>query len=424
MNHRLLPLALVACATFVSLARLQADADAERRAADIHERVLTLDTHIDTPIVMRRPGFDVGHRHDVWRDQSQVDIPRMEEGGLDAAFFVVYLGQGPRTFQGRQRAREQAREIFSLIHEMVEEHADVFELALTADDAERTRSAGKRAIYIGIENGYVLGRDLDTLQEFFDLGARYVTLAHTRNNDICDSSTDPNGPEHGGLSPFGRLVVQEMNRLGMMVDISHISDDAALQAIELSKAPVIASHSSAHAIYPHPRNINDEILGTIAETGGVVQMNLMSLYLKDLQPNPERQQALREWRREYGRRISDLPPERRQEAAHARGEIDEKFPPDLATLDHVMDHIDHIVNVAGIDHVGIGADFDGGGGVWGCNDVSEFPHITRALLERGYSEEEIGKIWSGNLLRVLRANEEVARRIQEADRPAANEEDS
>jgi membrane dipeptidase len=415
-------IALLSSALLSALPHLAASeqTDLDHRADEIHRRVLTLDTHLDVPIVMQRPGFNLAHRHDPWEDRSQFDIPRMREGGLDAAFWAVYLGQGPRTVEGRNRAKARAREIFALIHDAIKEHPDAFELALVADDAERIRQEGKHAVFIGIENGYVIGLDLDVIEEFYHLGARYITLSHTRNNDICDSSTDPRGPEYGGLSDFGRLVIREMNRLGMMVDISHISDDAALQAIDLSEAPVIASHSSAYAVFAHPRNVNDEILRRIAETGGVVQMNMLSAYLKDIEVSEERRQAMQNWRSEFGRNMSELSPERRAEASHARARIDREFPPDLATLDDVMDHIDHVVKVAGIDHIGIGADLDGGGGVWGCNDVSEFPNITRALVARGYSEEEIAKIWSGNLLRVMRANEAVAREIQQ--RRAVSEE--
>jgi membrane dipeptidase len=416
-----LTLALLLATMTPSIA--QVPAQSHDRAAEIHRRALTLDTHVDTPIVMQRPSFDIRERHHPIDDLSQVDFPRMIEGGLDAAFFAVYLPQGPRTGPARTRAKERARDIFALIHNMIDENPDVVELALTADDAERVRQAGKRAIYIGIENGYVIGRDLDVIEEFYNLGARYITLSHTSHNDLCDSSTDPRGPEHGGLSELGRLVIQEMNRLGMMVDISHISDDAAWQAIELSKAPVIASHSSAYAVYPHPRNLNDDLLRKIAETGGVVQMNMLGGYLADLPVQPERQQALREWRNQFGRRISALPPERQDEAVRARAAIDRQFPPALVSLDVVMDHIDHVVKVAGIDHIGIGADFDGGGGVEGCNDVSEIPNITRALLARGYSEEDIGKIWSGNALRVMRANEAVARELQAKPAEQADDHD-
>lgn len=407
-----LPLSLLLPVSFFSyLPAASAAGSLEEKAAEIHERVITLDTHIDAPIVMKRDSFDIRHRHDPWGHQSQVDLPRMIEGNLDGGFFSVYLGQGPRDLEGRTRAKQEAREIFKLVHSMLEESPDAFELALTADDAARIEATGKRVIYIGIENGYVIGRDLDLVEEFYNLGARYITLAHTRNNDICDSSTDPAGPEHGGVSDFGRLVIKEMNRLGMMVDISHISDEAALQAIQLSEAPVIASHSSAHAIYAHPRNIPDDLLREIARTGGVVQMNMFSGYLKDKEPNEERREAIRAWRDEYGS-LDELSPERQKEAIAARGEIERNFPPDLATLETVLDHIDHVVEVAGIDHIGIGADFDGGGGVDGCYDVSEVGNVTLGLLERGYTEEEIGKIWSGNLLRVMRANEEVARRLQ------------
>lgn len=398
------------------------ETSSEADTAKIHEAALTLDSHLDTPLVMKRPFFDFAKRHDPWKDVSQVDLPRMIEGGLDGGFFVVYLAQGPRTQEGRGEAKEQAREIFDLIHSMIDENPDRMELALTADDADRIRGAGKRVIYIGIENGYALGRDLDLLAEFYDLGGRYLGLAHTRNNAISDSSTDPDGPEHGGLSDFGRAVIREMNRLGMMVDISHISDDAAIQAIEMSEAPVIASHSSAHALYEHPRNLNDEILRAIARTGGVVQMNMFSGYLKETVTSQERKKALGQWREEYGSRLSAVPAERLKEAVAARGTIDTEFPPDLATLDTVMDNIDHVVKVAGIDHVGLGADFDGGGGVEEYYDVSTADNVTRALTERGYTEEEIFKIWSGNLLRVMRANEEVARRFQEENPASANDE--
>lgn len=384
----------------------------EQKAAEIHARVLTLDSHLDTPIVMNRYDFfDIRNKHDVWGYDSQVDLPRMIEGGLDGGFFVVYLGQGPLTIDGRANAKVRAREIFGTIHTMIDENPDVFELALTAEDGPRIKAEGKHPIYIGIENGYTIGRDLDLLEEFYNLGGRYLTLAHTRNNDICDSSTDPDGYLHGGLSDFGRLVVKEMNRLGMMIDISHISDDAARQVIELSEAPVIASHSSAKAIYDHPRNIPDDILRSLAETGGVIQMNMFSGYLKDLKNNSEHNHALRQWRREYGN-LNNLSPERREEAIQARAILEKEFPIDLATLETVLDHIDYIVQLIGIDHIGIGADFDGGGGVIDCYDASEMGNVTLGLVKRGYSEEEIGKIWSGNLLRVLKANEEVARRLQ------------
>lgn len=386
-------------------------------AASIHDRILTLDTHLDTPIVLDRPTFDITERHDPWDDDSQVDLPRMIEGGLDAGFFAVWVAQGPRTPTARNKAKAKARALFESIHSMIEENSDDFELALVADDAERIVGQGKRAIYIGIENGDVIGKDLDLLQEYYDRGARYITLSHTKNNEICDSSTDK--PEHGGVSDFGKLVIEEMNRLGIMVDISHISDAAALQAIELSKAPVIASHSSAYAVYPHPRNANDEILRKLAETGGVLQMNMYGGYLKDVKNSPERVEALREWRKKYGRDIDDLSPEKQIEARNARGEIDRNTPPDLASLEDVMEHIDHVAKLIGVDHLGIGADFDGGGGVLNCYDVSEFPNVTLALLERGYSEEDIAKIWSGNLFRVMRENERIAKELQEEEKASS-----
>ena len=332
-------------------------------ALEIHEEIVTIDTHVDTPLVLRlNPEFDLSVRHDPYESGSKVDFPRMEEGGLDAVFFAVWIGQGARTPEGNESAKEKALEIFDIIHENLEKHLDLAELALTAEDAYSIEREGKRAVFIGMENGYPIGNDLSLITTYYDLGTRYITLCHTKNNDICDSSTDPEGLEHNGLSDFGEKVVAEMNGLGIMVDVSHISDEAFYDVLEGTTAPVIASHSGARAIYDHPRHMSDEMLIKLAENGGAIQTIFM--YLKD----PEK----------------------------------------VATVADVVDHIDHIVEVAGIDHVGIGSDFDGGGGVEGCFDVSEMANITIELVNRGYSKEEIRKIWSGNLLRVFREVEEAA----------------
>jgi membrane dipeptidase len=332
-------------------------------ALEIHEKILTIDTHVDTPLVLRlNPEFDLSVRHDPHESGSKVDFPRMEEGGLDAVFFAVWIGQGARTPEGNVSAQEKALEIFDIIHENLGKHPDLAELALTAEDAYSIEKEGKRAVFIGMENGYPIGNDLSLITTYYDLGTRYITLCHTKNNDICDSSTDPEGPEHNGVSDFGKKVVAEMNRVGIMVDVSHLSDEAFYDVLEVTAAPVIASHSGARAIYDHPRHMSDEMLVKLAENGGVIQTIFM--YIKD--------------------------------------------PENVATVEDVVDHIDHIVDVAGIDHVGIGSDFDGGGGVDGCFDVSELANITIELVNRGYSKEEIRKIWSGNLLRVFREVEEAA----------------
>ena len=251
-----------------------------------------------------------------------------------------------------------------------------------------------------MENGYPVGQDLSLIKMYYDLGARYITLCHTRNNDICDSSTDEDGPEHGGLSEFGEQVVAEMNRLGMLIDISHISDDAAEDVLNLSKAPVIASHSCARALCDNPRNLNDKLLTQLADKNGVIQICLMSDYLRKIEQDSQRVAMTKELRGEY-RRYSKMSEEERQHLWVRWEEVNQKYPAKLATVSDLVDHIDHVVKVAGIDHVGIGSDFDGGGALADCQDVSQMGNITLELVRRGYSEEQIGKIWSGNFLRVL-----------------------
>jgi len=259
-----------------------------------------------------------------------------------------------------------------------------------------------------MENGYPVGTDLSLLQGFYEMGARYITLCHTRNNDICDSSTDNKGPEFDGLSDFGVKVVEEMNRLGMMIDLSHASDETFYDVIEFSKAPVIASHSNAKALQNVHRNMDDDMIRKLAENGGVIQVCLVNSYLAELDPNPQRDSAMTALRVKY-RGFDDLSEEERTAARREWQGINDKYPPNLATLADVADHIDHIVKIAGIDHVGFGSDFDGGGGVDGLYDVSDLPNLTQELLRRGYSEDDIRKFWGGNFLRVMKAVEDYAK---------------
>jgi len=337
----------------------------DKIADSIHERVLTVDSHVDTPLYMNFTGFDPGIRHD--EPGSQVDFPRMKEGGLDAAFFAVFAVQGKLTPEGYEKAQQTALQTFAVIEASLAQYPNLAELALTPDDAYRIAKAGRRAIFIGMENGYPIGRDLSLIQKFYGRGARYITLCHLSNNDICDSSTGPDDSEDNGLSAFGRQVVAEMNRLGMMVDISHASDKTVLDVLDASTAPVIASHSSARAVYDHLRNLSDELIKKIADRGGVVQATIE--YVKDHDPND---------------------------------------PAELPTVAEFIDHIDHIVRVAGIDHVGIGSDFDGGGELADLHDVSQMKNITRELVKRGYTAAQIEKIWGGNLMRVFREVQESA----------------
>ena len=377
-----------------------------KKAKRIHENVLTIDSHADTPLRLIRPGFDISKRNDPNETRSKVDFPRMKEGNLDGIFFAVFIGQGERNQEGNQKAKEKALKIFDAIHQSIQDNPEMAELALSPDDAYRIEKEGKRAIFIGIENGYPIGNDLSLLKKYYDLGARYITLCHTKNNDICDSSNDT--IEHHGLSKFGEEVVKKMNDLGMMIDVSHISDEAFYDVIEISESPIIASHSCARAICDNPRNLNDNMLKKLAENGGVIQMCIFSEYVEKPESNSEREAAQDSVSIKY-RGFVDLTDEEMDNARKDWYAIDKIYPRKLTNVSRVVDHIDHIVEVAGIDHVGIGTDFDGGGRVEGCNDVSEMENITIELVKRGYSKNEIEKIWGGNLMRVFREVEKNAK---------------
>jgi membrane dipeptidase len=376
-----------------------------RRADKIHASILTVDTHCDTPMEFSDGGFDLGVRH----DDGCVDFPRMNEGGLHAEFFAVFTGQGPRNDSTFNKVHEKALFIFNEIHKNVEKNSALAEMAYTADDAYRIRKEGKIAAFIGVENGYPIGKDISRIKQYYDLGARYMTLAHSKNNDICDSSTDPDGPEHNGLSAFGTIVVKEMNRLGMMVDISHISDKSFYDVLKVTRAPVIASHSSCRALCGSPRNLTDDMLLALKKNGGVIQICILSNYLKTSEPNPEMSAKLKELQGKYGD-FNNLSDSVKKMVRNEYRAIQKKFEK-LATVKDVVDHIDHVVQVIGIDYVGIGTDFDGGGGVDGCRNASEMKNITIELLRRGYSKADITKIWGGNVMRVLRKVQETAGQV-------------
>ncbi len=378
-----------------------------QKAEKIHRQVLTLDSHTDTPLRMMRSDFDISQRHDPRERGGKMDFPRMEEGSLDAAFFAVFLGQGVMNPEAYEVANRRAIEIFDMLHEALAAHPEMAELTLTPEDAYRLKKEGKRAIYIGLENGYPLGEDLSMVEEFYNLGARYITLSHTRNNQICDSSTDNAGPLHNGLSDFGREVVREMNRLGMMVDVSHISDKAFYDVLEITQAPIIASHSNARAICDNPRNLDDDMLRALAENGGVIQLCILSSYVKDMPPYPERDSAFADLRQRYNN-FEDLSDEEMAEVRRQWDELSRKFPAPMANVADLVDHVDHIVNLIGIDYVGIGTDFDGGGGLEDVFDVTEMGNITLEMVRRGYSKKDIEKIWAGNFMRVFRENEKIA----------------
>ena len=381
------------------------------RALSIHKKVLTLDTHADTPLRMIEPGFSMSDRHDPNETGSKVDYPRMIEGGLDAIFFAAFVAQDIRNDKGNFRAKNLCVQMIDSILSSIQQNSDVVGLALNPEDAYSLEKQGKRAIYIGIENGYPIGGDLSNIETYYKKGVRYITLVHSSNNDLADSATDPAGPEHNGISEFGSKVVKEMNRLGIMVDVSHGSDAVFYDAIKISKAPIIATHSNARSVTNHKRNMTDDMLKLIAKNGGVVQLTMLSNYLRDPVPNITAEKLKKEL-------LSSIKPVDQmtileKETMRKRiNEIDDNYPIAPANLKNVVDLIDHIVNVAGIDHVGIGCDFDGGGGIDGVFDVSQVMNITIELVKRGYNEDQIAKIWGGNLIRVFSEVQTIARKIK------------
>ena len=381
------------------------------RARAIHERVLTIDTHDDIPLDFATAEVDPGVR-----GTRQVDLPKMEEGGLDAGFFVVYVGQTERTPENEAQAKADAMTKFEAIHRMAEEmYPDRIAIAYTAADFERIAASGRSIAAIGIENGYVIGRDLSLMQTYHDLGARYFGLVHNGHNDIADSASPRanlgDAPaEHGGLSAFGAEVVAEANRLGMMLDVSHASRAAMLDTLRLSRAPVIASHSSVRALADNPRNLDDAQLLALRDNGGVVQTVALGAFVSNTAA--ARDDAVRSLRADVGLpRFGPADPTGLDETARAEydrrmAEIDRRWPAaDVATF---VDHIDYAVDLIGLDHVGISSDFDGGGGVVGWNHAGETFNVTLELVRRGYTEAEIAQLWGGNLLRVLREVERVA----------------
>ena len=399
MNKKTLLITITGIIIFAfSLQASDKNKDIDKRVDKIHEKILSVDSHTDTPLELTKPGFDISVRHDPVTDHSKIDFPRMKDGKLDAAFFAVFTSQGKRNSEANQKAKQKAFVLFDTIFSMLKKNHEIAGLALCPEDAYKLKKEGKRAVFIGVENGYPIGTDIDMVKVLYDRGARYITLCHTKNNDICDSSTD--STEFNGLSEFGVNVVKVMNRIGMMVDVSHISDKSFWDVLSVSKAPVIASHSCARALCNNPRNMSDSMLTALAINDGVIQMCILSDYVKTPLPNPARDSARAEVRKKYNN-FDNLSEDEMKVARKEWYSIEEKYTQKLATISDVVDHIDHIVAVAGIDHVGIGTDFDGGGGVTGCFDVSEMKNITKELLLRGYTESDIRKIWGGNLMRVM-----------------------
>ena len=387
-------------------------AELDGKARAIHDKVMALDTHVDIPLDYATPAMDPGGF-----TAGQVDLPKMRAGGLDAAFFIVYTPQGPITPEGFAEARRVANTRIEAIHRMADAYPRDIAIARSASDAEKIARSGRKIAFIGMENSYPLGASLVDVEKWHARGVRYMGITHFGHNQFGDSAnpdTERGDPEeqHGGLSPLGRELVGALGRAGIIVDVSHAGRKTMMQAALLSAAPVIASHSAARALADSPRNLDDEQLRALAANGGVAQIVALDAYVKPL--NAE-QEALRDTiRKEMGLESAAvraaMPPETEalyKERLKGLWEIAPR-----ATLSDFVDHIEYAVKVAGIDHVGIASDFDGGGGVDGWNDASETFNVTRELVRRGYTQEEIEKIWSGNLLRVLQDVEKTAKELQ------------
>lgn len=383
---------------------------AHEDAAEVHNRAIILDTHVDIPLNWATDGLDPSQE-----TRWQVDLPKMRAGGMDAAFFVVYVPQGPRTPAGHAEAISTGFARLAAIRRMTDDLArDSMGLAVSAYDVVRLHREGKHAALIGIENGYALGGNIDLLDIYYDYGVRYLGLTHNGHNELADSAIPK--PEygdeaelHGGLSELGRAAIRRANALGVIVDISHASMETTLQAAALSQAPIIASHSSVASLRPHPRNLTDEALKAIAETGGVVNIVAFDTYLHEV--DEEKFTSLLQIRQDMGLSMEWVAQASEEDWQTYRARVDAlnaKYP--LAHIDALLDHIDYAVNLIGIDHVGIASDFGGGGGIDGWTDASETPALTQGLLGRGYNAQEIDKLLGGNMLRVLTTVERLAQK--------------
>jgi len=361
---------------------------------DLHSQLLTLDTHLDTPINFARPGWDFGERHTVDNDIAQLDLARMRDGALDGGFFVVYTEQGPLTAEGYAEALVFARARSDLIDATLKRHRKLIRPALTADDALRLDRQGKLIAFKSMENSYALGGDLALLAEFHRRGVRMAGPVHGKNNQFADSATDE--PQWGGLSPLGREWVAEMNRLGMVIDASHASDAAFDQMLELSKAPILLSHSSLRSTFDHPRNLDEDRLRKLAAKGGA--MCISTIFMSEMNMTPARAELFAAYEN-----AGSLSPDEQAELVRKWRALDQTEPMWDADFEAYMQMVLRAIEVAGVDHICFGADWDGGGGLAGLEDISALPKVTQRLKQAGFSDTDLTKMWSGNVLRILAA---------------------
>ncbi|HXI86513.1 MAG TPA: dipeptidase [Parvularculaceae bacterium] len=410
MKKFVFTLALIA-ASAAAHAQPLSDPALEAKAQAINDRVMALDTHVDIPVDFATATMDPGGF-----TTDQVDLPKMRAGGLDAAFFIVYTPQGPLTAAGYADAKKYALNKLEAIHRLAQAYPDQIGLALSSKDARAIALSGRKIAFIGMENPYPLGESVADVPKWAQAGVRYMGITHFGNNQFGDSANPAEGEaaeRYGGLSDLGRELIPALNKAGIMVDVSHASRKTMMQAVALSKAPIIASHSGVAALADNPRNLDDEQLRAIAKNGGVVQIVAVGVYVKPLN---EAQKALQEKIRKEMHLETDAA--RSAMSKETEAEYNKRLEAmwaisPRASVSDLVDAIDHAVNVAGIDHVGIASDFDGGGGIDGWDDASETINMTRELVKRGYSEEDIAKIWGGNLLRVLDEVQKTAREIKD-----------
>jgi len=370
------------------------------RASALQKTLLTLDSHLDTPANFHRAGFDIQQRHDR-NALSQVDYPRMVEGALDGGFWAIYTDQGDRSEAAHVHERDAGLLRLMEIREMLAAHPDTFQLALTAADAARIKTAGKRVVYISMENASPLVDDPSLLSFYHRAGLRLLSTVHFANNEFADSATDKKGAEWKGLSPAGKALVDEAVRLGIVIDQSHASDAVFDDLLERMPVPFVLSHSSAKAIYNHPRNLDDARLKKLAKAGGVIQVNAYGGYLIDTGKTEARGQAEDALMKQLGGDYDGLTIAQGVALKQGLDALDARYPLRKATLDDFFAHFEHILKVVGPEHAGIGLDWDGGGGLADLPDVTQLPKITAWLLRKGYSEKQIAGIWGGNLLRVM-----------------------
>ncbi len=408
MKKKLLVAALLA-GTGLSGQALAKDVVVSEKARALQASAINLDTHLDTPALFGQPGWKITDRHSFQGDGSQIDYPRMVEGGLDGGFWVVYTGQGPLDEMSKLKARDFGLKRLGEIREMVAANPDKFALATVAGDAARIKAEGKKSVYISMENAYPLSHDPTLLSYYYKAGLRMLSLVHGSHNDFADSAGTAPGAvtAREGLTDKGRQMIVEANKLGIILDHSHASPEVFDQMIALSKAPIILSHSGAWDVYPHPRNLDDKRLKVLAAHGGVIQVNSLGGYLIDTGATPEYRAELGKIYQSFGGRRG-LDADARKQAMAQIAALDAKYNIKKANFDDYMRHLLHIIEVAGWQHVGLGADWDGGGGVAGYEDITALPKVVQALLDAGYKDDQVRAILGGNTVRLIETVQSLA----------------